>query len=188
MAHAAVTAEWRSDRTAIPDAIGGGPRCHPHAMSGANERPLSDLRVIDATTTWGELGSRLLGDLGADVVKVEPPGGSPSRSHAPVREDVSLSWAVRNGGKRSVVLDAAVDDEWHRLLASADVLVTNDPAAGELAATHPHLVIGIVTAFGLTGPWAGRPATDAVIAATAGQAFKAGVPERRPNPPPGRFC
>jgi crotonobetainyl-CoA:carnitine CoA-transferase CaiB-like acyl-CoA transferase len=157
-------------------------------MSGGNDKPLIDLRVVDATTSWGELGSRLLGDLGAEVVKVEPPGGSPSRRHAPVRDGVSLSWAVRNGGKRSIVVDPAADDDWHRLLAGADVLVTNDPAAGELAAAHPHLVIGIVTPFGLTGPWAGRPATDAVIAATAGQAFKAGLADRRPIPPPSRFC
>jgi crotonobetainyl-CoA:carnitine CoA-transferase CaiB-like acyl-CoA transferase len=157
-------------------------------VSGANELPLSDLRVIDATTSWGELSSRLLGDLGAEVVKVEPPGGSPSRQHAPVRAGVSLSWAVRNGGKRSAVLDPGADDDWHRLLAGADVLVTNDPSAAELAASHPHLVVGIVTPFGLTGPWAGRPATDAVIAGTAGQAFKAGIAERRPIPPPSRFC
>jgi crotonobetainyl-CoA:carnitine CoA-transferase CaiB-like acyl-CoA transferase len=157
-------------------------------MSGGNHVPLTDLRVVDATTSWGELSSRLLGDLGADVVKVEPPGGSPSRRHAPVRHGVSLSWAVRNGGKRSIVVDPAVGDDWDRLLAGADVLVTNDPDAGELAATHPHLVIGIVTPFGLTGPWAGRPATDAVVAATAGQAFKAGLPDRRPLPPPSRFC
>jgi crotonobetainyl-CoA:carnitine CoA-transferase CaiB-like acyl-CoA transferase len=158
-------------------------------MSGGNDLPLSDLRVVDATTSWGELGSRLLGDLGADVVKVEPPGGSPSRHHAPVRAGTSLSWAVRNGGKRSIVVDPGADDAaWQRLLAGADVLVTNDAAAGDLAAIHPHLVIGIVTPFGLTGPWAGRPATDAVIAATAGQAFKAGLAERRPIPPPSRFC
>src|SRR6478752_7361393 len=100
-------------------------------MSGENVLPLSDLRVVDATTSWGELGSRLLGDLGADVVKAEPSGGSPSRRHAPVRNGVSLSWAVRNGAKRSVVVDPAADADWHRRLAGADVLVTNDPAAGD---------------------------------------------------------
>ena len=69
--------------------------------------PLSGLRVVDCTVERGELAARLLGDLGADVVKVEPPGGSPARRLAPVREGVSLAFAVRNAGKRSVVLDLA---------------------------------------------------------------------------------
>ena len=69
--------------------------------------PLSGLRVVDCTVERGELTARLLGDLGADVVKVEPPGGSPARQLAPVRNGVSLAFAVRNAGKRGVVLDLA---------------------------------------------------------------------------------
>src|SRR3954453_4005009 len=90
--------------------------------------PLSGLRVVDCTVERGELTARLLGDLGADVVKVEPPGGSPSRQLAPVRAGVSLAFAVRNAGKRGVVLDLAdaTDVErFHDLLAHADVLVTS---------------------------------------------------------------
>src|SRR5215218_4044749 len=113
--------------------------------------PLSGLRVVDCTVERGELTARLLGDLGADVVKVEPPGGSPARHLAPVREGVSLAFAVRNAGKRGVVLDLSRPDagdgvRFHDLLAHSDVLVTSaaEMAPGfdarDLASRHPHLV------------------------------------------------
>ena len=151
--------------------------------------PLAGLRVLDRTSAWGELASRLLGDLGAEVVKVEPPGGAASRQAAPVREGVSLGWAFRNGAKLSIEIDPERDAaELARLLAAADVLLTNDPADAALADAHPALVVAVVTAYGLTGPYAGWAATDGVIAATAAQAFKAGIPEREPLPPPSRYC
>jgi crotonobetainyl-CoA:carnitine CoA-transferase CaiB-like acyl-CoA transferase len=158
--------------------------------------PLSGLRVVDCTVDRGELASRLLGDLGAEVVKVEPPGGSPARHRAPVRKGVSLSFAVRNAGKRGVVLDLtdpADVDRFHVLLDHADVLVTSDVElapgldARDLAAEHPHLVVGAVTAFGLDGPYAEWVATDATLAASGGFAFKAGVPENSPLLPPGHL-
>ncbi len=161
--------------------------------------PLSGLRVVDCTVERGELTARLLGDLGADVVKVEPPGGSPSRRLAPVRNGVSLAFAVRNAGKRSVVLDLAGTDDaadvgrFHDLLAHADVLVTSqvELAPGldtrDLAARHPHLVVGALTPYGLDGPYADWVATSATLSATGGIAFKAGVPERTPIFPPGHL-
>ncbi len=158
--------------------------------------PLSGLRVVDCTVDRGELAGRLLGDLGADVIKVEPPGGSPARHTAPVRRGVSLAFAVRNAGKRGIVLDlgAPADVErFHDLLAHADVLITSDVelAPGldtrELSARHPHLVVGALTPFGLDGPYADWVATDATLAATAGFAFKAGVPEDSPLLPPGHL-
>src|SRR5436309_7554860 len=142
--------------------------------------PLSGLRVVDCTVDRGELASRLLGDLGADVVKVEPPGGSAARRTAPVRRGVSLAFALRNAGKRGVVLDlgAAADVErFHDLLDHADVLVTSAAElapgvdARDLAARHPHLVVGALTPFGLDGPYADWAATDATLAACAGFAF-----------------
>jgi crotonobetainyl-CoA:carnitine CoA-transferase CaiB-like acyl-CoA transferase len=158
--------------------------------------PLSGLRVVDCTVERGELTARLLGDLGADVVKVEPPGGSPARQLAPVREGVSLAFAVRNAGKRGVVLDltdASDVERFHDLLAHADVLVTSGPEvapgldARDLTTRHPHLVVGALTPFGLDGPYADWAATSATLAATAGIAFKAGVPERTPLFPPGHL-
>ena len=159
--------------------------------------PLSGLRVVDCTVDRGELASRLLGDLGADVVKVEPPGGSPARRTAPVRRGVSLAFAVRNAGKRGVVLDLAdarADVErFHELLDHADVLVTSAAElapgldARDLATRHPHLVVGALTPFGLDGPYADWAATDATLAASGGFAFKAGVPEDSPLLPPGHL-
>src|SRR5215213_161032 len=125
--------------------------------------PLSGVRVVDCTVERGELTARLLGDLGADVVKVEPPGGSPARQLAPVREGVSLAFAVRNAGKRGVVLDLTdTEDADHLddLLAHSDVLVTSTVElapgidARDVARRQPHLVVGALTPFGLDGPYA----------------------------------
>jgi len=158
--------------------------------------PLSGLRVVDCTVDRGELASRLLGDLGAEVVKVEPPGGSPARRTAPVRRGVSLAFAVRNAGKRGVVLDLADPDDverFHELLDHADVLVTSAAElapgldARDLADRHPHLVVGALTPFGLDGPYADWAATDATLAASGGFAFKAGIPEDSPLLPPGHL-
>jgi crotonobetainyl-CoA:carnitine CoA-transferase CaiB-like acyl-CoA transferase len=158
--------------------------------------PLSGLRVVDCTVERGELTARLLGDLGGDVVKVEPPGGSPARQLAPVRDGVSLAFAVRNAGKRGIVLDLtdATDVErFQHLLAHSDVLVTSEVEvapgvdARDLAARHPHLVVAALTPFGLDGPYADWVATSATLAATGGIAFKAGVPERTPIFPPGHL-
>ena len=158
--------------------------------------PLSGVRVVDCTVDRGELASRLLGDLGAEVVKVEPPGGSPARGTAPVRRGVSLAFAVRNAGKRGVVLDLAdrADVErFHELLDHADVLVTSavEPAPGldarDLAVRHPHLVVGALLPFGVDGPYADWAATDATLAASGGFAFKAGIPEDSPLLPPGHL-
>src|SRR4030088_652866 len=152
--------------------------------------PLTGLRVVDLTVERGELCSRLLGDLGAEVIKVEPPGGSAARALPPVRAGVSLAWAVRNAGKLGVVLDlseASERDRLHQLLTTADVvMLSGGPLDGrELAAAHPHLVVAAITAFGLDGPYANWVATDGVLAATSGMAFKAGVPEDVPLLTPG---
>ncbi len=79
--------------------------------------PLDGIRVIDLATSRAELAGRVLADLGAEVIKVEPPGGSPSRRVPPFERgragdpDGSLYWAAVALGKRSVVLDIRDDDE-----------------------------------------------------------------------------
>ena len=157
---------------------------------GPTVLPLAGVRVLDQTDEWGELCSRLLGDLGADVTRVEPVGGSHSRHAAPLRKGFSLGWAFRNGGKRVLELDSTQDgrSELDRLLADSDVLVSSRPIDDDLLARFPNLVVLVITPYGLTGPYASWQATDAVIAATAAQAFKAGASDREPLPPPGRFC
>ena len=69
--------------------------------------PLSGVRVVDTTDDSANFAGRLLADLGADVILVEPPGGSPARALPPIVGGASLSFSLRNANKRSVVLDAA---------------------------------------------------------------------------------
>jgi crotonobetainyl-CoA:carnitine CoA-transferase CaiB-like acyl-CoA transferase len=167
-------------------------RVHWHAEPavGPTVLPLAGVRVLDRTDEWGELSTRLLGDLGADVIRVEPVGGSRSRRAVPVRKGISLGWVFRNGGKRVLELDTTAGgrSEVDRLLTDADVLATSEPVDGDLLDRFPNLVVLVITPYGLTGPYATWQATDAVIAATAAQAFKAGASDREPLPPPGRFC
>ena len=168
-------------------------------------RPLTGIRVIDLAVDRGELCGRLLSDLGADVIKVELPEGSPSRSLPPLdplTPEHSLFFTMRNCGKRSAVIDPADASNmasFESLLASADVLVGSaEPGAAAaagapeleaeaIAARHPHLVVASITAYGRTGPYAGRDVPGSVIDATSGMCWKAGLPEREPLMPPGNI-
>ena len=82
--------------------------------------PLAGVRVVETADARGETCGRVLADLGAEVVKVEPPGGSASRAEPPVLAGVSLPFATRNAGKRSVVADLWAPDGGERLLALLD--------------------------------------------------------------------
>jgi crotonobetainyl-CoA:carnitine CoA-transferase CaiB-like acyl-CoA transferase len=161
--------------------------------------PLSGFRIVDLTVDRGELCARLLGDLGAEVIKVEPPEGSSARALAPLHggpSGTSLFFAVRNAGKKGVALDldsAEGLERLHELLAHSDAIIQSSEAgagldAYELAARHPHLVVTSITGYGLTGPWSGRLATDGVLSSTGTIAFKAGVPEKSPLFPPACFA
>ena len=165
-------------------------------MTERGSLPLQGIRVIDLTVENGELAPRLLADLGADVIKIEPPDGSPARSLAPIRRGVSLSWAVNNAGKRSVVLDLETPEgreRLHTLAAHSDLIVcpTETIAPGlsvhDLAAAHQHLIVAALTPYGLTGPWSHWQVTDQVLSATGGMTFKAGTLDREPIPAPGQF-
>lgn len=155
------------------------------------------MRVVDLATPRAELAGRILADLGAEVVKVEPPGGTASRWRAPFEEGergrgASLYWASFGLGKRSVVLD--LDDAGDRerlraLIGSADVLVESfGPGAldalglgyAALGAEHPALVYVSVTPFGVDGPRAHRPATDLTLEAAGGLLGLQGDGDRPP--------
>jgi crotonobetainyl-CoA:carnitine CoA-transferase CaiB-like acyl-CoA transferase len=162
------------------------------------QRPLEGIRVVDLADEKGELAGRLLADFGADVVRVEPPGGARSRSLPPFHGSASLHFAHRNSNKRGVVLDLARDRE--RLLdlcSRADVLIESfapdalaalelEPAT--LVRRFPHLVALSISDFGLCGPYRDWVATDATLEAIGGQIFKAGLPERAPLLPPGALA
>ena len=160
-------------------------------------RPLSGIRAVDLTIERGELAGRFLSDLGAEVIRVEPVGGSPSRAMAPIDGEHSLFWTFRNCGKLGVELDLEAADgvaQLDELLAHSDIVIVSDEPgtrdgsgldAAELADRHPHLIVSSITAYGRTGPYAGRNVPDAVIEATGGMAFKAGTHEGGPILPPG---
>ncbi len=155
---------------------------------------LEGIRVVDLATERAELAGRILSDLGALVIKVEPPGGAASRRLPPFDGDTSLCWAAWARGKRSVMLDLSDARGRARVLelaASADVLVESfDPGvlAGlglGFAAVHertPGLVYVSVTPYGQDGPDAATPATDLVLEAAGGLVALQGDRDRPPIP------
>ena len=165
-------------------------------------QPLSGLRVVDLADEKGELCGRLLADLGAEVIRVEPPGGAFSRSLAPFAPDgaTSLYFAFRNAGKRSRVID--IEDKEGRssleaLLGDADILIESAHpgslarlglAPGDLLERHPHLVITSISDFGQDGPYADYQATNMVTVAMGGMMYRAGRAEKPPVVVPGAFA
>ncbi len=154
---------------------------------------LSGLRVIDLSTLFsGPQVSATLGDLGADVVKVEATSGDPMRRMGATREGHSLNWAMVSRNKRSVVLDLDTETDrarFHRLVVSADVLVENFPRAilerweatwEELSTLNDRLVYVSVSGFGQTGPYAGRAAAGTLAEAFAGLTHMTGESEGPP--------
>ncbi len=138
----------------------------------------------------GEMCGRLLSDLGADVIRVEPPGGAASRAQAPLVDGVSLPFATRNAGKRGIVIDPASADGRARLLGlldGADIWIqTGAPLPTDVArARNPGLVVLSITDFGLTGPYRDWVATDWTLLAMGGVLSRSGLPGREPLMPPG---
>jgi crotonobetainyl-CoA:carnitine CoA-transferase CaiB-like acyl-CoA transferase len=143
--------------------------------------PLSGVRVVEyAQYVAGPLCGVLLADLGAEVVKVEPPGGDGYRHVLPVAPGIGRYFVPLNRGKRSVVLDLKTEEgraASGRLAAGADVVLHNSPpdrarAFGldwdTLHAAAPSVVAGVVTSFGDSGPLAGAPAYDLIAQARSG--------------------
>jgi crotonobetainyl-CoA:carnitine CoA-transferase CaiB-like acyl-CoA transferase len=166
------------------------------AASDSEARPLAGLRVVDLADEKGELCGRLLADLGADVLRVEPKEGARSRRLPPLHRGASLGFAFRNAGKRGATLDLAAPAgraRLHELLAGADVLIESFAPAerarlaldpGDVLARHPRLVFASLSDFGSRGPYRDWVATDDVLDAMGGMVFKAGVPSKPPLIPP----
>jgi crotonobetainyl-CoA:carnitine CoA-transferase CaiB-like acyl-CoA transferase len=156
--------------------------------------PFEGLRVIDfGRYIAGPYCAALLGDLGADVIRVEKREGSEDRTIAPltVREDGSPSegamFLQMNRNKRSMTLDPmneAARDVVRRLVADADVVVANLPAEtlkamrldwAAVSAINPRAILAVGTAFGLEGPYAGRVGFDGIAQAMSGAAWFSGT-------------
>ncbi|WP_433382712.1 CaiB/BaiF CoA transferase family protein [Actinoplanes sp. CA-142083] len=158
--------------------------------------PLDGVRVVDASTLFaGPLAATVLGDYGAEVIKVEHPSrGDPARGHGPAKDGVPLWWTMLGRNKKTVNLDlgkgAAVA---RRLIADADVLIENfrpgtlerwGLAPSVLHADNPGLVIARVTTYGQFGPYSGRPGFGTLAEAMSGFAAITGAPDGPPTLPP----
>jgi crotonobetainyl-CoA:carnitine CoA-transferase CaiB-like acyl-CoA transferase len=146
---------------------------------------------LDLTDERGQLAGRMLAMLGADVVLVEPPGGSSVRSLPPFAADQagtdrSLMFWGWNRGKRSIVLDltaAAGQDELRSLVRRCDVVIESSAVpvdVADLRRQNPELVTVSISAFGSTGPKADWPATDLTVLAAGGQLVLTGDADRPP--------
>ncbi len=160
--------------------------------------PLTGYRVLDVADEKGQLCTRLLAELGADVIKIEPPReGDPTRQNGPffrgeAEPNKSIYWWVMNAGKRSITLQLKLEagrDVLRRLIATADIVVetcTPGTAAAlgldyaSVSAANPSAILVSVTNFGQTGPYAGWAATDIVGSAMGGQMHVNGDAERGP--------
>ncbi|MEE8337934.1 MAG: CoA transferase [Dehalococcoidia bacterium] len=170
------------------------------AGDAAAAGPLDGVRVIDLADARAELAGRVLADLGAEVISVEPPGGSPSRRRPPFDDgreddpDGSLYWASVALGKRSIVLD--ISDEAGRerlrgLLEGADIFIESaDPGTLQslglgyeaLRDLNPALIYVSVTPWGQDGPLVGQPVTDLTLEAAGGLLSLQGDGDRPPVP------
>jgi crotonobetainyl-CoA:carnitine CoA-transferase CaiB-like acyl-CoA transferase len=162
------------------------------------DAPLTGLRVLDLATLFaGPLAATLLGDFGAEVVKVEHPRKpDPSRGHGPSKDGVGLWWKLLGRNKRAITLDLSKPggrDTLLRLAAEADVVIENfrpgtlekwDLGWPELSAANPRLVLARVTAFGQFGPYAHRPGFGTLAEAMSGFAAITGEPDAPPTLPP----
>ncbi len=170
----------------------------PHAAG-----PLAGVRVLDLSRILaGPTATQLLGDLGAEVIKIERPGaGDDTRRWGPpylrdaAGEETTESayYLCANRNKRSLAIDLAQPAGQRlieRLAARSDVLIENFKAGAlarygldypTLAARHPHLIYCSITGFGQTGPYAGRPGYDFLIQAMGGIMSITGAPEGEPT-------
>ena len=154
-----------------------GARSASQARSHAIAAPFDDVRVIDATSRWGELAGCILAELGAEVIKVEPPEGCESRRLPPFDAvGASLVWEAFGAGKRSVVADDPT-----RFLDAADVFLESRFTPG-IGRRFPHVVQASITPFGCTGPAAASAATELTVEAAGGLVGLQGNPDRPPLP------
>ena len=163
---------------------------------------LGDVRVLDLTSELGAYCTKLLADLGADVIKIEPPGGDPARNVGPFYHDEadrekSLYFLNLSTNKRSVTVnldDEAGREAFRRLVPTADIVVESFPPGHldgldlgyeRLQALRPDIILTSITGFGGWGPHSGYLAPDIVGVAMAGIMWLAGDPQDPPNLPPG---
>jgi crotonobetainyl-CoA:carnitine CoA-transferase CaiB-like acyl-CoA transferase len=160
--------------------------------------PLGHLRVLDLTSASSAYCGKLLVDLGAEVIKIEPPGGDPGRREAPLFKvdscstDLSLPFLHGNANKKSIVLDLLAEADrgrFRRLARQSDLILEALPVGtlgrldlgyADLALDHPELVMTSITGFGQTGPQNSFRSNDLVASALGGLMISVGDPEDPP--------
>ncbi|QHC21688.1 CaiB/BaiF CoA transferase family protein [Streptomyces sp. GS7] len=181
-----------------PFLAGGASGPAPATAAVPTAGPLAGLRVLDLATLFaGPLAATLLGDFGAEVIKIEHPRRpDPSRGHGPAKDGVGLWWKLLGRNKRAMTLDLSRPggrDVLLRLAAGADVVIENfRPGTlekwglgwAELSAANPRLVLARVTGFGQFGPYAHRPGFGTLAEAMSGFAALTGEPDGPPTLPP----
>src|SRR5262245_48696026 len=159
-------------------------------------KPLAGIRVIElANLIAGPLCATLLADMGADVVKVEPPGGDMARALPPIENGASASFAALNRNKRSLVLDLKrpeARDILLKLAAASDALVEAyrpgaldklGLSARDVRAVNARLVYTSVSGFGKTGPYRNRAGINLIAEAFSGTLSVTGEPGAMPMRP-----
>jgi crotonobetainyl-CoA:carnitine CoA-transferase CaiB-like acyl-CoA transferase len=158
---------------------------------------LNNYRVLDLTDEKGSLCGKILGDLGADVVKIEKPGGDPSRHLGPFYHDTvdpekSLLWFAMNANKRGITLqleDPEGREIFRRLSDKADFIIESSPPGymdkldlgySSLSNSNPRLIMTSISPFGQTGPYKNYKASDIVILAMSGFMYINGDQNRAP--------
>ncbi len=154
---------------------------------------LNGIRILDLTAViLGPYATQTLGDLGAEVIKVEPPEGESMRAVPPIADGLSALVANNNRNKRSLALDLKSDMGKHvlrRLIPTADVLVHNMRQVSmdrlgfgyaDVKALNDRIVYCAAVGFGSRGPYAGRPAYDDIIQSASGLAGLFGMRDGKP--------
>ena len=162
-----------------------------------DKKVLKDCRVLDFSNEIGFLCGKILGDFGADVIKVEPPGGDPSRNIGPFYQDIphpekSLYWFAYNNNKRGITLNIETNDGREllkRLIKKADIVIESF-APGHLdelgigysglSQINKGVILTSITPFGQVGPYSNYKASDIGITAMSGCMYVLGDPDRPP--------
>lgn len=159
--------------------------------------PLDGYRALDLTDNKGFLCGRILADLGVDVIKIEPPGGEPTRMMSPFYQGIkdaekSLYWFAYNANKRGITLKLASEEGrgiFEKLVKGADFVIESFPPGdmeklgldyAGLSRINPRVILTSISAFGQSGPYRDYKATDLVGMAMSGLMYLCGDPDRPP--------
>ncbi len=171
-------------------------------MTKRREGALSVYRILDLTDSKGAYCAKLFADLGADVIKIESPGGDAGRNMPPFVDDIphpekSLYFLHRNAGKRGITLNLETTDGkgiFKRLVKKADVLIDDSPLdyMADLGLDYPvltklnaKLIMASITEFGHSGPYKNRKGSNLVDFAMSGVMITSGYPGKEPCLCPG---